>query len=161
MNFQEYGVQRCRSPVICVSVHGMVSPLRHDCALSRNVSTRTCSCPILQLVMQALALWQAITGESGQALRSPHAIAFCKRLDWHHILGWPSHQPPPVNYDEYIKLKLQHPDKLIGHRTSSSQPYWFVGVDAVIVSELMESKGEAVSLACAPLREMAWGLFCF
>lgn len=107
--------------------------------------------------MQALILWQAITGESGLALSSPHAIAFSKRLDWHHILGWPSHRPPPVNYDVYMKLKQQYPDKLIGHRASSSQPYWFVGVDAVIVTELMDSKGEALSLVCVPFSRTTWG----
>lgn len=103
---------------------------------------------IHQLMMQALELWQSITGVSGKALLSPHAVAFEKRLDWQHVLGWPSHRPAPPNYDEYIKLKLQNPARLIGFRTNSSQPYWFVGVDAVIVSELLDSKGEALSLEC-------------
>lgn len=101
--------------------------------------------------MQVLDLWQSITGEKGVGLRSPHAIAFNQRLDWHHVLGWPSHRPAPNSYDDYIQLKQQYPDKLIGHRTSSGQPYWFVGVDAVIVSEILDSKGEALSLECVLL----------
>lgn len=100
--------------------------------------------------MQVLALWQSVTGHEGVALRSPHAIAFNKRLDWQHVLGWPGHRSHPANYDEYIQLKRKHPDKLIGHRSNASQPYWFIGVDAVIISELLDSKGEALSLECVP-----------
>lgn len=109
-----------------------------------------------QVCMQALELWQSITGVSGNALRSPHAEAFYRRLDWQHVLGWPAEWPSaPAYYKEYITLKQRHPEKLIGHRTNPNLPYWFVGVDAVIVTELLDRKGEGSSLECVPISEKA------
>eukprot|EP00892_Ulva_mutabilis_P006485 jgi/Ulvmu1/4208/UM019_0187.1 len=99
-----------------------------------------------RMPVDVLLHWQSVTGVDGAALQSPHSIAFNKRLDWQHVLGWPSHRPQPANYDEYMRLKKDHPGKLIGHRTNDSQPYWFIGVDAVILSEVLDSKGESLSL---------------
>jgi len=53
-----------------------------------------------------------------------------------------------ITGEKGVGLRSPH---VIGHRTSSGQPYWFVGVDAVIVSEILDSKGEALSHECVLL----------
>jgi hypothetical protein len=99
--------------------------------------------------LQASDTWTAITGPGGSMLKSLHAAAFHQRLDWSHVLGWPPHQPAPTHYAHFLRLKMQHPSKVILLRLSRRAPFNAVGVDAVIVTELLEVKGEQLAGKCA------------
>ena len=99
--------------------------------------------------MQAAALWEGVTGKDGDALRSPHAAAFYATLDWSHCLGWPPHKPTPTNYATFLKHKQAHAQKIVALRLNQRQQFSVIGVDAVIVTELLELKGDLLAGKCA------------
>ena len=104
------------------------------------------------MCIQAFALWTDFTGASGTALhRSQHASTFFRRLDLTHVLGWPPHKQQPPNYAEHLRLKAQHPDKLVLLRATQAQPFRALGIDAVIICELLSIKGDQLNGKCALL----------
>jgi hypothetical protein len=97
--------------------------------------------------MQALQEWEAVTGAAGAKLAQPAAQVGYAAVDWKHVLGWPAHRTLPPAYHECLQFKRHHPEKLIGYRSSTSQSVQFMGVDAVIVSELLGGSMKASSSA--------------
>lgn len=98
---------------------------------------------------QAAQLWESITGPHGSALASPHAVAFYRRLDWSHVLGWPRHRASGANYSDVLRFKLAHPARLVALRLTARQPFSLLGVDAVVATELLQVKGEHLATKCA------------
>ena len=98
--------------------------------------------------LQAALLWQGVTGTDGRSLRSPHAAAFYTTLDWSHCLGWPPHKPTPTNYATFLRHKQAHAQKIIAVRLNWRQHFSVIGVDAVIVTELLELKGDLLAGKC-------------
>ena len=98
-------------------------------------------------------MWKSITGADGMALRSPHAVAFYNSVDWAHCLGWAPHRAAPANYAAFLRYKLQHPSKIVALRLNRRQHFSVVGVDAVIVTELLELKGDLLASKCDSSRD--------
>lgn len=106
--------------------------------------------------MQALQDWQGLTGVGGDCLTSEKAKSFFAAVDWGHVVGWPQHLELPRGYEPILKQKRENPAWLIGHRCKDNQSTLdFIGVDAVVVSELLDRKLSVGAAGCAP------GLFSF
>lgn len=90
--------------------------------------------------------WQTVLGVDGTRLQNPHARLLYARIAGHlqHVLAWPPHLPgAPPHYAVHLETKTRFPGSLVAVRTKDH--YAFVGVDAVIVCEKLDLKGEGVA----------------